>query len=222
MGARKLGGVLFDVDNVLVYSEIAYYEIISRTFEPYGIRIGHDEYVQRWMIDRTNSAGVVRDYGLSERRDEIKRLKDRITEEVLKRVGMMPYAMEMLNGLHGKYPLGMVTSDTRRNLGMKIGRHGIAGMFKAVVTWDDVKNQKPHPEPYLRGAELLGVEPREVVVIEDNPTGVDSALAAGCVAVGYPNGFTAEMDFSKSDRVIDSLAEVDEGFLVRLMGNVLR
>ncbi len=51
--------------------------------------------------------------------------------------------------------------------------------FTVVVTGDQVSNGKPHPEPYLRAAEQLGVAPRDCLAIEDSPTGVASALAAG-------------------------------------------
>jgi beta-phosphoglucomutase-like phosphatase (HAD superfamily) len=52
-----------------------------------------------------------------------------------------------------------------------------------VVTGDEVREGKPHPEPYLRAAALLGVDPRRCVAVEDSPTGVASAEAAGCVTV---------------------------------------
>jgi beta-phosphoglucomutase-like phosphatase (HAD superfamily) len=57
------------------------------------------------------------------------------------------------------------------------------GTFGAVVTGDEVREGKPHPEPYLRAAALLGVDPRRCVAVEDSPTGVAAAEAAGCVTV---------------------------------------
>ena len=58
--------------------------------------------------------------------------------------------------------------------------------FDAVVTGDDVRDGKPHPEPYLRRRAALGVDPTECVAIEDSPTGVASATAAGCVVARRP------------------------------------
>ena len=58
--------------------------------------------------------------------------------------------------------------------------------FDAVVAGDDVTESKPHPEPYLRGAELLGVDPAECVSIEDSEPGIRSAVAAGTVTIGVP------------------------------------
>jgi len=59
--------------------------------------------------------------------------------------------------------------------------------FDAVVTGDTVERGKPHPEPYLRGAELLGVDPADCIAIEDSRTGAESANAAGCFVVAVPH-----------------------------------
>lgn len=59
--------------------------------------------------------------------------------------------------------------------------------FTAVVTGDVVTHGKPHPEPYLTAASLLGVDPKDAVAIEDSPTGVRSALAAGVPTIAVPH-----------------------------------
>lgn len=81
------------------------------------------------------------------------------------------------------------------------------GTFSAVVTGDQVTRGKPHPEPYLRAAELLGVDPRECVAIEDSPTGAASALAAGCLTIAVPH----VVDVPPADRQhrLASLTELD-------------
>ena len=59
----------------------------------------------------------------------------------------------------------------------------------------------------------LGIEAENVVVIEDNPSGVRSANDAGCKVIGFPNRFTIGMDFSLADRVVSSLDEISDEFL---------
>lgn len=54
------------------------------------------------------------------------------------------------------------------------------------MSGDDVEHAKPHPEPYLRGAELLGVSIADCVAIEDSTAGVGSAVAAGATTIGVP------------------------------------
>ena len=60
--------------------------------------------------------------------------------------------------------------------------------FAAVVTSERVTNPKPHPEPYELAAADLGVTPRFAVAIEDSPTGVASAVSAGCTVLAVPHG----------------------------------
>ena len=61
------------------------------------------------------------------------------------------------------------------------------GAFAAVVTGDEVDHGKPHPEPYRAAARLLGVAPHDCVAIEDSPTGVRSAVAAGVPTLAVPH-----------------------------------
>jgi len=61
------------------------------------------------------------------------------------------------------------------------------GSFTESVVGDEVSNGKPHPEPYLLAAAKLGVDPTRCVAIEDSPTGVRSAVAAGCRVIAVPH-----------------------------------
>jgi len=59
--------------------------------------------------------------------------------------------------------------------------------FDAIVSGDDVEHAKPHPQPYLMGAELLGVDIADCVALEDSLPGLASAVASGAVAIGIPH-----------------------------------
>jgi len=59
--------------------------------------------------------------------------------------------------------------------------------FAVVVAGDDVTNSKPHPEPYRTAAAMIGVAPERCLALEDSPTGVQSAVAAGCTVVAIPH-----------------------------------
>ena len=61
------------------------------------------------------------------------------------------------------------------------------GTFAAVITGDEVEHGKPHPEPYLAAARALGVQVGDCVAIEDSPTGVCSAVAAGVPTIAVPH-----------------------------------
>lgn len=95
-----------------------------------------------------------------------------------------PGARELIAALHARgVPLALVTMSYRPIAAPIAAQFP----FDAVVTGDAVTHGKPDPEPYLRAAELLGVEPEECVAIEDSDTGADSANAAGCHVVAVPH-----------------------------------
>jgi HAD superfamily hydrolase (TIGR01509 family) len=79
--------------------------------------------------------------------------------------------------------------------------------FTVIVGGDDVGQSKPHPEPYLTAAALLGVRPQDCLVVEDSPTGVASGLAAGCPVVAIPH--IAPIAQSPGVFFVDSLAGQD-------------
>jgi HAD superfamily hydrolase (TIGR01509 family) len=119
--------------------------------------------------------------------DTIEALLDGVVARVRVRVPWRPGARELLEALReAGIPSALVTMSWRRFVDAILPSLP-PGSFSAVVTGDDVRQGKPHPEPYLRGAELLGVHPARTVAIEDSPTGARSAWAAGCTVLAVPN-----------------------------------
>lgn len=105
-------------------------------------------------------------------------------------VVVMPGAAELLRSIpEGRW--GVVTSGTRPLASNRLRYCGLP-VPKVLVTSDDVTNGKPHPEPYLKGAEGLGVEPAECLVIEDAPAGIQSAQAAGMKVIGMASTYEVE------------------------------
>lgn len=94
-------------------------------------------------------------------------------------------AAELLEML--EHPLGLVTSTGRHGAHHKLGLAGIAHHFQTVVTFDDVREPKPAPEPYLLAAERLGVDPARCLVFEDSDVGAEAAHRAGCIVVQVPD-----------------------------------
>ncbi|MEO6793803.1 MAG: HAD family phosphatase [Mycobacterium sp.] len=96
-------------------------------------------------------------------------------------------ARELLDGLAAAaVPTALVTNTPRALAELAldtIGRH----YFAVVVCGDEVAHGKPAPDPYLRAAELLGLDPRWCLAVEDSPTGAAAAEAAGCAVLVAPN-----------------------------------
>ena len=87
------------------------------------------------------------------------------------------------------------------NIDFALDNLNVRHYFEFVVSGDDVKNSKPHPETYLKGAKYLQVEPQSCIVFEDAPKGVEAALNAGmkCVVI---TSMHQEKEFSDYDNIL--------------------
>jgi HAD superfamily hydrolase (TIGR01509 family) len=106
-------------------------------------------------------------------------LLDGVVRRVVEHIPWRPGARELLESLVERgVPCALVTMSYRR-LAEAVVSSLPPGTFMTLVTGDEVTNGKPHPEPYLVAADRLGVAAPDCVAIEDSPTGVASAEAAG-------------------------------------------
>jgi len=132
----------------------------------------------------------------------------------LEGVEVMPGAADLLRSIpDGRWCV--VTSGTRR---LATSRLRLANLPipKVLVSADDVVQGKPHPEPYLKGAELLGMKPQDCLVIEDAPFGIEAAHAGGMKAIALPTTFPAE-ELKSADAIAEKLAQIE----VAVSGNEL-
>lgn len=118
----------------------------------------------------------------------VDQLTDRVVEQIMSgEVPWRPGALELLDKLHAaKIPCALVSASYRRMLDAVISRLP-EGTFDAIVAGDEVTNGKPHPEPYLNGASLLGVDITRCVVIEDSVPGAASGNASGALVLAVRN-----------------------------------
>jgi mannitol-1-/sugar-/sorbitol-6-phosphatase len=120
-------------------------------------------------------------------------------------VRVMPGAVALVNSIpEGRW--GVVTSGTRLLASARLRFCGLP-VPKVLVTADDVVHGKPHPEPYLKGAERLGVPPGECLVIEDAPAGIQAARAAGTKVIGITSTYAAD-PLKHSDAVVGKLEQI--------------
>jgi len=101
---------------------------------------------------------------------------------------------------------GIVTSASERLMTNRLRSAGIAPP-PALVTADSVSRGKPDPEPYVLGAQKLGLVPAECLVIEDAPAGIRAAKLAGCPALAVASSHS-KLELSEADWIVDSLEKV--------------
>lgn len=111
---------------------------------------------------------------------------------------MMVGVGEMLSSLKGKFRLGLVTSNSQEEAERFMAENGITGFFDVLVTRSSVRRLKPHPEPVLVAASLLGTEPGKCLMVGDTTPDMKSAVAAGAIPVGVLCGFGTERELLKA------------------------
>ena len=120
-------------------------------------------------------------------------------------VMVMPGAADLLRAIpHGRWCV--VTSGTRHLATARL-RLGKISSPDVLVTADDVINGKPHPEPYLKGARLLGMKPEDCLVIEDAPAGIEAAHNGGMKVIALPSTYPVE-SLQAADAVVSKLSQI--------------
>jgi beta-phosphoglucomutase len=97
---------------------------------------------------------------------------------------LVPGVREFLAEASTMVPLAVGTNAEPANVDFTLDGAGIRKYFRAIVDGSQVARAKPAPDVYLRGAELLGVDPANCIVFEDSPVGIEAARAAGMRVVG--------------------------------------
>jgi len=198
---REFGAVLFDMDGTLVDST------------PNVVR-SWVRWAQEEGIDPRRLAGfhgvpsrsIVEHLLPTERVDAAVARIDALELADTDGITVLPGALEALKALSGEPDrCAIATSCTVPLARARITATGIPAP-QVVVTADDVDRGKPHPDPYLLAAQRLGVDPRDCLVVEDAPGGLESARAAGCATLALTTT-TAPADLF-ADVVVGTLADV--------------
>ncbi|MFA4992435.1 MAG: HAD family phosphatase [Candidatus Omnitrophota bacterium] len=209
---NKPRAIIFDMDGVIVdsmpYHFIAWYEALR----PWGVRVSCFEvYAQEGERWETTLKGLLKRGKIKPTRKVLSAifgLRQKVFKRYFKR-HIFHGAYELLVELKKQgFMLGLVTgsplNEVKRILPVKL-----RGLFAAIVAGNQVKRGKPHPEPYLRAAGLLALEPQACLVIENAPLGITSAKRAGmpCIAVStsLPKEYLSDADIivSQLDQILD-------------------
>jgi sugar-phosphatase len=171
-------GLLFDMDGVLISSIGSVVRSWRKWAKIYGIPNAESYEVPHGM----RAIEIVQSLRPDIDAQEGLRVIEEIEIEDTADLTVLPGVKALLESLPQER-WAIVTSATRR---LMLGRLKVAGLPlpDRIVSADEVERGKPDPEPYVRGAGLLGCRPDECVVVEDAPSGVGAGIAAGCRVLG--------------------------------------
>jgi pseudouridine-5'-monophosphatase len=204
------------MDGVLADSEPIYAAAVDAVLETQGKTLDADLHRRMmghgvhstWqiLIEALNLPGGVADY------------IDTYDAELRRRLALhreaLPGVRELIQSLQANaVPFAVASSSWLAWVEALLGGIGLRDSFTALASATEVEHPKPAPDLYLLAAERLGVAPAECIAIEDTPTGLTAAKAAGMFAVQVRSASTAFPPLPEADLVLDSLLDFDMGLL---------
>lgn len=205
-----LRAVTFDLDGLMFNTEELYQEVGGTLLSRRGKQIT-GELLNEMMGRKSNIAlGVMIEWhNLEETPEQLAAESAEIFGGLLpRRLAPMPGLLELLSSLEAAgIPKGIATSSGRAFVDKVLGIFNLAPRFKFILTSEDIEHGKPAPDIYLLAAQRHGVEPAEMMVLEDSQIGSQAAVASGAFAVGVPHGQSRHHQFPGVRFEADTLAD---------------
>lgn len=199
----RFKAVLFDYDGVTADTPRLNYEAWRHVFAQAGATVAEREY---FLLEghgpRKVAAALCKAHNIAD--EHIEPLTQ--AKEAYMRTLGQPRIYDEIPGLlaalkKAGVAMGLVTGASRSRIEQSLSAI-LRPFYKAIITSDDVTHTKPHPEPYLRAAQLLNIQPADILVVENAPLGIQSAKAGGFYCVALTTTLL-ELDLAQADEVFD-------------------
>ncbi|WP_432875516.1 HAD family hydrolase [Kribbella sp. CA-245084] len=203
--------VVFDLDGVLIDSEPLWDDVRRGVVASAG---------RDWPADATEAlqgmstpewSAYLTDIGVPGSAEEVAtRVIDGMVERYRSHLPLLPGAVEAVQRLASRWPLGLASSSPRRLIDTVLESARLTEHFRVTVSTEEVGAGKPSPAVYNEVVGRLGADSSQVVAIEDSSNGLRSASAAGLRVIAVPNANYPPQDdaLALADVVVHSLDEV--------------
>lgn len=206
---------IFDMDGVITDTMRYHFDAWIKTFALVGIRVNcYDVYLREGQDGLTSVKEIYKRYGRPLNLKEAKLLlakKEKLFKRIVK-VRFVRGALPFLRRLKKRgLLLGLVTGTSRHEM-CRMLPEKLRNLFDVLVTGNDVKKGKPHPEPFLKALKLLGARASEAAVIENAPFGIQAAKKAGLFCIALETSLPRKY-LRRADIILKSYEE-----LTRMLG----
>ncbi len=178
----KAKALIFDLDGTLSNSLPVHVETWKMLGDKYGFDF--DPQIIHDMTGRPTvefARHIVERYKIDVDPESLVREKQHSFWELAHLLEPVEQVITILKAYHGKLPVAVGTGASRKSTEVQLKALGLAEYFNVIVSADDVKKHKPHPETFLKCARLMKVEPQFCQVFEDGDLGIVAAQKAGMI-----------------------------------------
>jgi HAD superfamily hydrolase (TIGR01509 family) len=201
--------ILFDNDGVLVETELWYFRANEKAMRELGVSLELEYYLEL-MKHGGNWWELALRRGVT--MDEVNRARERRSlyyQHYLRTEDIYIEGVEdILSDLSHDYRMGIVTTSRRVDFELIHHEKKLTRFMEFILCEEDYPRAKPHPDPYLKGLELMGVNPKQALVVEDSQRGLTAAVTAGIECAVVHNDFTSGHDFSAATYRIATLNDL--------------
>jgi HAD superfamily hydrolase (TIGR01509 family) len=207
---QMIKAIFWDNDGVLVDTEHLYFQATQHVLASIGIRLTQEEYIELFLVQGRGAWHLAEENGVAPA--DIDRLRNErnalYSERLVQAPRLSADIARVLDALHGRYVMGVVTSSRKDHFDLMHRNTGLLKYFEFVLTASDFRHVKPDPEPYLRALERSGVDRDNCVAIEDSARGLASAKGAGISCIVVPTALTQGGNFGGAHRILGSIGEI--------------
>lgn len=208
-----LKAVLFDMDGVIVDTEPLHRKAYFKMFEDVNIDVSealYDSFTGKATLPICRT--LCQHFKLSENPEHLVATKRKHFKYLFENdsdLALLDGVHDLIKDYHSNgLTLVLASSASMLNINRIFERFDLDKYFKAKISGADLKASKPHPEIFIKAAELAGEHADHCMVIEDSTNGIAAAKAANIYCVGFKSPHSANQDYSKADRVITSFDEI--------------
>jgi len=218
-----LQSIFFDFNGVIIDDEPLQMKAYQESLQKLGITLTTEQYYGALGTDDRAFVGAVfkreaKELSEHDLQSIIERKSELHRELIKDEIPLFPGVVTFLKAASRRYALGLVSMARRKEIDYVLERARLGELFTVMISAEDVRNHKPDPECYRLALERLNVKrqkdglpsiaPKECLVIEDAPPGIESACAVGMRTIGVTNTVSEnELRAARADFVTRSLAD---------------
>jgi len=179
----KARALIFDLDGTLADTMPVHFWAFKNILRNYGIEFTPELFGSLAGVPAVDTIRKLNEqFGTNMNPLEVGHFKEREYEKIMYKMKPVEPVVKLVKECHGKMPMAVGTGGYKRLAWKSLEILGLDKYFEILVSAEDVQHPKPHPDTFLKCAELMGVQPEVCQVFEDGNPGIKAAEAAGMIS----------------------------------------
>ncbi|MBS1549509.1 MAG: HAD family phosphatase [Bacteroidetes bacterium] len=209
-----LKAVLFDMDGVIVDTEPLHKKAYYKTFEDLGIEVSDELYASfTGASTKRVCETLIQEFQLKESHEEITAIKRNYFKYLFDHdqdFDLIPGVLSLIKHYHANgVKLVLASSASNNTINWVFDRFGLDPYFVGKISGADLKESKPHPEIFIKAAEIAGEERRSCMVIEDSTNGIIAAHRSEIFCAAYKSAHSKKQDYSLANILVEDYKELE-------------